>query len=312
MRMVWLRLWVFGLAMSFVVVAQTGSSPATASNEIHSRLESGDFIAAERLAAEARGNWPKTADFPHLQGLANFRLGRLDIAAQALTDAQKLAPSDTDIAFDLGLVRMAQQHYEEAALQFESAAMDPARARTGLIHVLLGRAYQNSNRSELAVARFQRALAVEPAIPLGHFHLGFAYESLGKHPQAAAEYEKELARTRDNPEVFYQYGNVLAQGGEWNKALENLEVALRLKPGHADAQYVLGKCLLGLGRTMEAVTALQRAVALAPGSPNAEYQLARALQKAGDAAGAKQHMLRFAELKKLQPDSGGMATGRIK
>lgn len=310
--MVWLRLWFLVLVVPGVVMAQAGGSPAAVSNEVRTRLESGDLTGAERLSAEARGKWPKTADFPHLQGLADFRLGRLDAAAKALTEAQKLAPSDPDIAFDLGLVRMAQQRYEEAATQFESAAKDPERARAGLTHVLLGRAYQNSNRSELAVTQFQRALAVEPAVPLGHFHLGFAYESLGKNSQAAAEYEKELSRTRDNPEVFYQYGNVLSGMGDWNKALENLERALRLKPDHADAQYELGKCLLGLGRTAEAVTALQRAVVLAPDSPNAEYQLARALQRAGDEAGAKQHLRRFAELKRLQPDSGGMATGRIK
>jgi Flp pilus assembly protein TadD len=67
--------------------------------------------------------------------------------------------------------------------------------------------------------------------------------------------------------------------------------------------------LLG-GDTEAAVTELQRCIELKPGDPSPHYQLARALQKLGKTDQARQEWQRFAELKKAQPEMGGMATGR--
>ena len=274
-------------------------------------------MAAGTAAAEGMRLWPDDARFVHLRGLAYFRLGNLTAAQQDLLQTQKMAPTDTDAVFDLGLVYMAQRQYEDAARQFETTLKDPKKSGEGISHVMLGRAYQNSNRSEAAIEQFKSALQVEPNIELGHYHLGFAYESLGRNQEALSEYEKELARTqhssaKENAEVYYQYGNVLAEVGRFNDALVPLGKALVLKPGHADAQYELGKCLLNLGRTEVAVTALKRSAELAPESPNPQYLLSRALAKLGDKDGAKQALDRFLTLKKAQKDSGGMATGRIR
>ena len=79
---------------------------------------------------------------------------------------------------------------------------------------------------------------------------------------------------------------------------------------NADAAYDLGKALLLDGNVEAAVTALQRSIQLKPGDPRCHYQLARALQKAGRTDEAQQEWKRFAELKKAQPEVGGMATGR--
>ena len=57
---------------------------------------------------------------------------------------------------------------------------------------LLGRAYQNTNRTVQAIEQFQTALHIDPDTPLGHYHLGFAYASLGRNQEAIAEYRKEL------------------------------------------------------------------------------------------------------------------------
>jgi Flp pilus assembly protein TadD len=72
----------------------------------------------------------------------------------------------------------------------------------------------------------------------------------------------------------------------------------------------LGKALLLAGHAEAAVAALQRSSTLKPADPSPHYQLARALEKTGKFDQARQEWQRFAELKKAQPETGGMATGR--
>jgi len=56
-----------------------------------------------------------------------------------------------------------------------------------LAHVLLGRAYQNTNRTSQAIQQFQTSLRLDPDTQLGHYHLGFGYASLGRKREATTE-----------------------------------------------------------------------------------------------------------------------------
>jgi Flp pilus assembly protein TadD len=66
-----------------------------------------------------------------------------------------------------------------------------------------------------------------------------------------------------------------------------------------------------IGDSATAIAALQHSVALNPRDPSAHYQLARALEQSGDNANAELERQQFIELKKSQPITGGMATGRV-
>ena len=81
-------------------------------------------------------------------------------------------------------------------------------------------------------------------------------------------------------------------------------------PSDADIAYDLGKafCFLAIRRLL--LSHCRRSIALKPADPSPHYQLARALEKMGNREQAQQEWQRFAELKKNQPEVGGMATGR--
>ena len=293
----------------YIVHAQSTQTPPT---EIENALQAGDPQRALSLADAALRDSRNDPRLLHLRGLAYFRLAKLDDAQHDLALARKLAPTDLDVAFDLGLVYMAQSRYEQAATQFEVSLKDQERQRSGLPHLLLGRAYQNSNRSELAIREFQTALKHEPNLKMGHFHLGYAYESVGRNQEALAEYEQELKQPQAGVEVLYQYGHLLLEMGSLERAEATLRQALRTQRSHADAQYDLGKTLLSQHRFAEAAIELRRAVELQPESASAYFQLGKALAKTGDVEGARQANQRFAELKAAQRQQGGMATGRVR
>ncbi|HSB76528.1 MAG TPA: tetratricopeptide repeat protein, partial [Terriglobales bacterium] len=90
---------------------------------------------------------------------------------------------------------------------------------------------------------------------------------------------------------------------------DNLRHAIEQDGKRADAFYDLGKALLELKQEPGAIEALRRSVALNPSDPSPHYQLARALRLTGDAAGANSEMQLFEQLRKQQPQTGGMASG---
>ena len=155
-----------------------------------SLLQFGNLRDAAQMGDAALRRWPEDAQLLHWQGLVFFKVGENARAQPLLEKSAKLDGNGYDIHFDLALVLLAQDQYGAAATELEKAIqLDATRA---LPHVLLGRAYQNTNRTLQAIEQFQTALRLDPKTPLGHYHLGFAYASLGRSQDAIAEYEKEL------------------------------------------------------------------------------------------------------------------------
>ena len=274
-----------------------------------SNLQAGRLREAAHAGSAATERWPDDPALLHWVGLVYFKAGQNERALETLQHSAKLDGSHYDIHFDLALVMLTLNQYAPAAGELEKAVQQ--KPSEVLPHVLLGRAYQNSNRTLQAVEQFKLALHLDPNTKLGHYHLGFAYASLGRNPEAIAEYEKELVRNPQDAEVLYQLGHCLIESGDWKSAVGYLQKSVASDASSADAFYDLGKAYLLRGDAANAVPALRRAIALKPNDPSPHFQLARALEKAGSPVDAKEEMQRFAELKRAQPQAGGMATGRI-
>ena len=204
------------------------------------------------------------AELQHWLGLVYFKKGQTPDALSALQRSETLDASKLTFTSIL-LWSCSPIRYPQAASELEKAIkLDP---KTALPHVLLGRAYQNTNRSLQAVEQFQIALRLQPTIPLGHYHLGFAYASLGRNKEAIAEYEKELDRSPNQPSLLYQLGHCEVEAGDWDSAVEHLKKATEIDPGNADAFYDLGKALLLKGDAEDAIPALRRSTGLKPSDP---------------------------------------------
>lgn len=294
--------------------------PARAQNrtepEIRQRLlqelESGEFRDAVLLGEQAVVRWPRDAQFRHYLGIAYFKSGDLKRAQEQLMGARDLNPEDSKTHFDLALVLLSEQDYTSAADELE-ATIKLSRSNpnsNALAHVLLGRAYLNSNRTLQAIDEFKTALKLDPALKLGHYHLGFAYSSLGRNEQAIGEYTEELRQSGESPAVEYELGRSLLETGKYETAVTYLRRATELDGQNSDAWYNLGKAQALAGQAAQAESSLRKAAEMNPKDPSPHYQLARVLEKLGKAEQARDERQRFAELKKARPASAGMATGR--
>jgi Flp pilus assembly protein TadD len=304
-------IWV-SVGTALLLGTLSAQTPESSAARIREWIASGDLNRAGTAATQALEKWPKTSEFPHLRGLVYFRLNQFERAEKDLLAAKRLAPADPDIAFDLGLLSMQMQQYDRAAKELELAMKEPERQRAAMPHILLGRAYQNSNRSELAIEQFKTALRLDPKVKLGHYHLGYALESVGDAKSARAEYERELAQTQDSAEVFYRHGKLLHEAGEFAAAEKSLRRSLELDLRSGDSNYALGKCLATEGKNAEAAAVLRRAIELNPNDASAYFQLSRVLTKLGDREGARAATVKFKQLKTQEKATGGMATGRVR
>jgi tetratricopeptide (TPR) repeat protein len=271
-------------------------------------LEANQLPQAAALGKTATAHWPKDAELQHWLGLAYFKLGQNQEALEILHSSEKIDAHPYSIHFDTALVLLTLMQYGPAADELELATK--LKPDETLPHVLLGRAYLNSNRTLQSIEQFQTALRLDPSAELGHYHLGFAYASLGRNEEAVAEYKKEMARDPNNPEVAYQLGHCLLELGDWKSAIATLQQVNQSDPQNGDAAYDLGKALFTAGEVDDSVPVLQRAIDLKPADPSPHYQLARAFEKQGKKDLAHEEFQKFAELKKSQPQTGGMASGR--
>ena len=79
---------------------------------------------------------------------------------EVLQRSEALDGTQFDIHFDLALVLLQQNESGAAADELEKAIkLQPSHA---LAHVLLGRAYQNTNRTLQAIRQFQSCVADRP------------------------------------------------------------------------------------------------------------------------------------------------------
>ncbi|KAK7242259.1 protein N-acetylglucosaminyltransferase [Aureococcus anophagefferens] len=150
-----------------------------------------------------------------------------------------------------------------------------------------------------AVAEFEEALAIAPALPEALINLGNAYSDLANDgvsdvAKAAACYERAIAAA-DHPKIVAQaesnLGHLLSRNAARDVAkLEvargHLERAIAADPDFPDAHFNYGIVLDGLGRVEDARAAYERTMALAPAHENARLNLANTYFTEGDSDAA--------------------------
>ncbi|MDB6110057.1 MAG: Tetratricopeptide 2 repeat protein, partial [Pedosphaera sp.] len=121
---------------------------------------------------------------------------------------------------------------------------------------------------------FRHALAVTKDNPLAHTCLGTALSEKNKTDEAIAEYEKALKLEPALGDAQHHLGVALTKQGRTKEAIGHLELALKAWPTLAAGHYDLGIALGLEGRTEEAIAAYEKTLQLRPEYPHAHYNLA--------------------------------------
>jgi tetratricopeptide (TPR) repeat protein len=136
-------------------------------------------------------------------------------------------------------------------------------------------------KNDLALASYDRALALRPADAGVLNNRGVTLQKLNRHDEALASYDRALALREDNAAVFYNRGNALRELRRFDEALASYDRALALRPDHARALNNRGIALRDLGRHDEALANYERALASRPNDAESHNNMGAALKELG-------------------------------
>ncbi|MDQ2747397.1 MAG: tetratricopeptide repeat protein [Acidobacteriota bacterium] len=242
---------------------------------------------------------------------AHYLLGRLlygkgdyETALPELENTIRNQP-DFDSAYALGVTYLNLKQPERAKLLFEEMQTAVKESDKGL-HLLFGRAYEQTGYYPLAEAEYRRELALNPKTKRTHFLVGYLIlqhggsERLG---EAGKEFEAELQLSPDDFYSNFFRGVVASSEGEHRKAVEYLQKAIIIKPQTAEAYLFLGQSQIELGGTAAAEKSLRKAIELSPNDDKKDFQLRRThfllgrlLLKSGRAAEGAQELAKAREI----------------
>jgi tetratricopeptide (TPR) repeat protein len=155
-------------------------------------------------------------------------------------------------------------------------------------------------RYEQAIPLLERALAVQPDMPVANLQYGLAQARLSHFDKAIAPLQKAVALQPDNGMGHYELGLALFQTGDWKGAAPEFEAAVARAPRWADAHFSLAAVYARIERVPDAMTELDSTLSISPDHYRANLLRGRILTLQGNPLGALNNLEKATQ---IQADS---------
>jgi len=227
----------------------------------------GEFI---QLLTES-GMYKITASDPKVgsaETTIQVRLGRVSeaniVLAPSTAANNDAKAAELRKAFDDGVAASRAGTHDVAIERFQAAlALSP---NCFDCHYNIGVAYAAKKDEKQAEAAWMKALEVKADYPEALNALSTLYNNQKRFDEAAAMSAKAAATggASGNADAVFNQGIILWNQGKIAEAKAKFEEALKINPNLAEAHYQLGMALLNEGKLPEAVGSFETYVKLAP------------------------------------------------
>ena len=258
--------------------------------------ENNRMADAEASFARALIQEPSDLESMQMRGVALYRMGKPADAIPLLEKAHAAKPiANADPNYVLALCYIATKRYDDARRAFATQydfAPDSAAA-----WLVTGRMLFRQELSAPAAAAAQRAVELDPRIPLAHRLLGEIDLANGDVPAALAELKKEIEVNPLDGETYDRMGDAYLRSGQYARAQQVLDRAVLLEPNASGPYILLGKAVLEQNDPVTATMYLERAAKMDPSNTMTHMLLGRAFASTGRTGDANRE---FQTLQKLQ------------
>ncbi len=268
-------------------------------------LSADQLSQARTLVEQAVKLAPQNARAHFLFGRILFHLENYP-AAKVQLEAALAKNSDFDTGYLLGRTYLLLKDEKQARVLFHEMAA--GLGDTALIHIYFGRAYNENDYPDQAIAEFRQAIAKDAHVQGVHYYLALTYlghnEEAG-YAKAIPEFQAEIGGHPDDFPSHYMLGYIAVQQHNLPEAEKELTRAIALKPRDVTSLLQLAKVYQDTNRPEQAVTTLRSVIALADDPSQdrhaisrAHYMLGQLLQRSGQLEEAKKELLAFADMDK--------------
>jgi tetratricopeptide (TPR) repeat protein len=238
---------------------------------------------------------PSDGEATQLIGICLYLAGRPGEAIPYLQKVLNWYPrANVDASYILGVSYIQNKQYDEARQTF--AKMFGFAGDSAAAYLFCGRILFRLEFTGVTEEYAQKALALDPKLPMAHYLLGELYLYQAKTDQAIAQFELEIAVNPSYSNVYFKLGDAYSRVEKYDEAERLLQRSVWLDPNSSGPYILLGKVLLKKSEPELAARALARAIAMDPGNPMAHQLLGQSYRALGQTADADRELRQAADL----------------
>jgi tetratricopeptide (TPR) repeat protein len=254
-----------------------------------------DFSQAIQYLKKASAEEPANQEAAQLLGMAYFASGHPGDAIPLLEKVQgSMREGNSDGYYVLGTCYIQVRNYDGARNAF--AKMFGVPGDSAASYLFTARMLLRQEFDPVAEQYAQKAVALDPKLPLAHYLLGELDLYKARLPEAITEFQKELEINPANAATYYKLGDAYARAQKYDDAQTMLQRSIRLDSTSSVAFILMGQVLQKKGDYDLAVLSLKRAVTMEPNNPTSHYLLGQAYREMGRKDDAAAELKRAQEL----------------
>jgi tetratricopeptide (TPR) repeat protein len=239
-----------------------------------------DYPRAIEYLNKAAGEDANNSEAQQLLGLSYYLGGHPAQAIPLLEKVQTWFPSaNVDASYILGICYIQTKDYAQARKAF--ARMFDVPPDSAASYLFTARMLLRQEFDPVAEEYAEKAVALDPRLPLAHFLLGELYLYKSRVPEAIAEFQKELALNPAHAATYYKLADAYSRLQKFDDAERLLQRSIWLDATSTGPYILMGKVLEKKGEFELAVRSLQRAAAMDPNNPTTHHLLGQAYRDLG-------------------------------
>ena len=240
----------------------------------------GDYIKAIESFKQALAEDPDNKEAVQLLGLSYYLSGRPAEAIPLLEKVQGWYPrANVDADYILGLCYIQSKNYPQARKAF--AQMFAVPADSAASYLFTARMLLRQEFDPIAEEYAQKAIALDPKLPLAHFFLGELHLYKSRIPEAISDFQQELALNPGHAPTYYKLADAYSRIQKFDDAERLLQRSIWLDSTSTGPYILMGKVLQKKGETELSVRALQHALGMDPNNSVTHHLLGQAYRDMG-------------------------------
>jgi tetratricopeptide (TPR) repeat protein len=242
--------------------------------------QKGDYIRAIDSLKQALAENPVSKEDTQLLGLSYYLSGRPGEAIALLEKVQGWYPrANVDAAYILGVCYIQTKDYPQARKSF--ARMFDVPPDSAASYLLTARILLRQEFDPIAEEYAQKAIALDPRLPLAHFFLGELHLFKSRVPEAISDFQGELALNPAHAQTYYKLADAYSRIQKFDDAQRLLQRSIWLDATSTGPYILMGKVLARKGETDLAVRALEHALSMDPNNSVTHHLLGQAYRDLG-------------------------------